>query len=289
MEVESRFLALLAGVREFGFEGDDLILSYRKDGAEGTLRFAPRSADARDPEAMAVVKRMAEHLAHAERVSFRVDASYDAIQADGQSVEFGGSREVTLRRPDRLRVDATDRSLGDRLLVYDGRVLSYWNESQKAYAQAPKTGSLDDVIDYLTDDLGIRLPLAELLSAELPRLFAEEVVEADSVGVETLAGVECDHLVFRNEDVGFQIWVERGDEPVPRRIVITYEHEEGRPQFRADLSEWDFSPRTPESRFAFKPPADAERVAFLPRRAPAAREPGAQRGEAPRRSGEEAR
>jgi hypothetical protein len=66
--------------------------------------------------------------------------------------------------------------------------------------------------------------------------------------------------------------VERNGEPVPRRVVIVYEHAEGRPQFRADLSEWDLSPRTPASLFAFRPPEGAERVPFLPRRHDAAEE-----------------
>jgi hypothetical protein len=278
MDVESRFLAQLVGVRKLGFLGGRLALTHEKDGAAGTMLFARRGEDAEgdeaalDPEAIAIAMRMAERLSGAERLSVRVDASYDAIQYDGQVVEFGGIREVTLQRPDRLRVSGTDRSPGRRLLVYDGRTLSFWNEGHAVYAQTPRTGSLDDVFDYLVDDLGVKLPLAELFSAELPRLFEEDVLEASLVGVETLGGVECDHLVFRNEDVGFQIWVERNGEPVPRRVVIVYEQDEGRPQFRADLSEWNLSPRTPGSLFAFRPPKGAERVSFLPRRRDAAEE-----------------
>jgi heat shock protein HslJ len=273
MSVEARFLAELPRVHELSLLGDQLALSHEQDGAPRSLIFARRGEEgegdeaAIDPEAMAIAMRMAQRLSGAERLFFRVDASYDAIQDDGQAVEFGGIREVTLQRPDRLHVSVTDRSLGHRLLVYDGRTLSFWNEANAAYAQTPRTGSLDGVIDYLTDDLGVKLPLAELLSAELPRLFEEDVEEASSAGVETLDGVECDHLVFRNDNVGFQVWVARNGEPVPRRIVIVYEHAEGRPQFRADLSEWNLSPRTPASLFAFRPPAGAERVPFLPRRA----------------------
>lgn len=279
MEVEARFLAALAGARKLGFLAGRLALTTETDGVPGTLLFARRGEDeaggdeaaALDPEAMAIAARMAERLSGAERLSVRVDASYDALQQGGQTVEFGGRREVTLRRPDRLRVAVTDRSLGRRLLVYDGREISYWDEANNAWASTPRTGSLDDTLDYLVDDLGASLPLSELISTRLAQTL-EEVTEASYVGIEDLGGVECDHLVFRNDAVGFQIWVARRGEPVPRRIVIDYEHAEGRPQFRADLSRWDLSPRTPESLFAFEPPDGAERISFLPRRRQAAEE-----------------
>jgi hypothetical protein len=279
MEVEARFLAALAGVRRLGFLGDRLALGTGKDGVPATLLFARRGEDeaeetaaAIDPEAMTIATRMAQRLARAERFSFRADVGYDAVQRDGQTVEFGGERRVTVRRPDRLHTEVTDRSGGRRVVVYDGRALSYWNEAQNAWASTPRTGSLDETIDYLVDDLGVSLPLAELLSTDLPQTLEREVAEASYVGVETLGGVECDHLALRNEVLGVQFWVARSGEPLPRRIVIVYEQAEGRPQFRADLSGWDLAPRTPESLFAFDPPDGAERVPFLPRRRPMAEE-----------------
>jgi hypothetical protein len=34
-------------------------------------------------------------------------------------------------------------------------------------------------------------------------------------------GVECDHLAFRNADTDWQIWIESGAKPIPRKYVIT--------------------------------------------------------------------
>jgi len=57
--------------------------------------------------------------------------------------------------------------------------------------------------------------------------------------------------------------------------VITYEHEEGRPQFRARFDGWDLSPKASDGVFAFEPPKGAERIAFAP--TPASR-PAAEEG-----------
>jgi hypothetical protein len=86
------------------------------------------------------------------------------------------------------------------------------------------------------------------------------------VGEATLRGVPCDHVAFRNDEVGVQLWVARKGDPLPRRIVITYEHAVEEPQFRADFLEWDLSPRTPDSLFRFEPPGDFERITFVPRK-----------------------
>jgi hypothetical protein len=63
--------------------------------------------------------------------------------------------------------------------------------------------------------------------------------------------------------VDFQVWVAQGNEPLPRRIVITYKDENGQRQFWADLSNWNLAPDLSDALFAFTPPNGAERIQFL--------------------------
>jgi hypothetical protein len=65
------------------------------------------------------------------------------------------------------------------------------------------------------------------------------------------------------EDVDFQVWIARGDQPVPVRVVLTYKHAAGQPQFSAMLHDWNFHPAIDPELFAFVPAAGAERVAFM--------------------------
>ena len=62
-----------------------------------------------------------------------------------------------------------------------------------------------------------------------------------------------------------QLWVAQGQQPLPRRLVITYKHADGRPQFWAQLSDWNLSPEAPDSLFVFTPPKGAAKIAFSPR------------------------
>ena len=62
----------------------------------------------------------------------------------------------------------------------------------------------------------------------------------------------------------------KASNPLPRRLVITYRHADGRPQFWAQFSDWNLAPEVPDALFAFTPPAGAAQIAFSPRQMHAA-------------------
>lgn len=219
-----------------------------------------------DEEAIAVVQRMTDALGKATSLRYEIETSYDAVQTDGEKFEFGGVREITVRRPDRFRSDFLDRSGSHRTVRYDGQQLAMSDLDQKVWAATPRTGNLDSVVDYVTEELGVPMPLAELFSPDLPQLLGDRMDSGRYLGEATLHGVECAHLAFRNEVAGVQLWIALKDEPLPKRVVITYENAVEEPQFRADFIEWDLSPRTPDSLFSFEPPKDFERIVFVPRK-----------------------
>jgi hypothetical protein len=78
----------------------------------------------------------------------------------------------------------------------------------------------------------------------------------------TLFDVPTEHFAVRSAEVDMQIWIAKGPEPLPRRVVITYKNSPGQPEFRADLYDWKIAPQDAAA-FAFVPPAGAEQVAFL--------------------------
>ncbi len=215
-----------------------------------------------DPAALATLERMADQLRSLPSLRVEAQVEYDALQRDGQTLEFGSTREIAVRRPDRIRADATDRSGAERSLYYDGRQVTVLDRAQGVYATAEKTGDIDSVLRFAEDQLGMPIPLADLLSTELGQQLDENLAFAAVVGAETIDGVRCDHLALRNADRGIQLWVEQGETPLPRRISITWEQAPGRPQFRARLAKWELSPKLPDSLFAFEPPEGAERIRF---------------------------
>ena len=232
-------------------------------------------------QANAILMRMADFLAGAQRFSVSVRAGYDAVQASGQKIEFGETRKVTVSRPDRLRIEG-ERSDGAKMLtVFDGKEITLIDAASNVYATAPQPGGLDDTIVYFVKDLGMRLPLAVLLVSQLPAELKNRVRLVDYVEKTSINGTTSHHLAARTDMVDFQIWVADGDKPLPQRVVITYKKEKGEPQFWAQFSDWNLAPEISDSTFLAKPPDGAQKVAFaaqLPRLSPAARKGSADKG-----------
>jgi hypothetical protein len=68
---------------------------------------------------------------------------------------------------------------------------------------------------------------------------------------------------LRNETLDVQLWIEKGSEPVPRRMLILHKELKGRPRVWLQFSEWDFSPKLSERIFTLSPPRNAERFRFF--------------------------
>jgi len=233
----------------------------------GVLSVSAQPADPKqeaDP-AMAIVNRMAEYLSQARGFSVTADMGFDAVQESGQKIEFGETRKIVLERPDRLRVDAIKRSGEKSQLSFDGKSLSLYYEKPNVYSSEPKAGTVDEILKYFTEDLELRLPLAEMLSSQLPVFLAGKVREADFVEESSINGVACDHVALRGEDADMQVWVAKGPKPLPQRIVIAYKDQEGEPQFWAQFSNWKLATKASKAFFAFKPSRDAKKIAFSPK------------------------
>jgi hypothetical protein len=221
------------------------------------------TAAEQDPEARAILMTMANFLAKAPAFSVTIRNGYDAIQADGQRIEFGGKCRILLQRPDRLRVE-TERSDGDQgLVVFDGKGITAFKTEDNVFARVEKPGTVDNALIYLVKDLQMTLPMARMFLSDFPQSLEKLVTTISYVEENALFDVPTDHLAARSAEVDMQIWIAQGEQPLPRRIILTYKNAPGQPQFRADLSDWELSPKVVADSFTFTPPAGAEQIPFL--------------------------
>lgn len=211
--------------------------------------------------AYTTVMDMAKHLAGLESFSVHVLAGYDALQADGQKIEFLDAREVTLKRPNQLRIEERTVDGDGQLVLFDGTELTIADRSAKVYAQAGQPGSIDDTLVYFVRDLQMPLPLAALFTTRFPAELESRLLVVDYVEHSNALGASAHQIAGRLANVDFQVWVTDGDRPLPLRIVLTYA-DEGRPQYRADLSNWNLKPKTSAKTFVFEASPDATRIPF---------------------------
>lgn len=235
-------------------------------GLEANAQDPATEDTALDPRAFEIAIRAVEHIAASPGFVVEEEASWDVLQDDGRMLEYGATRTVSVRRPDRVRADIVSREEGVRGLRFDGERITLFDPEAGVYAWVPFRGSLGAALDLVTDNLQTPVPNTELLYDDAPEILREVVDSAALVDEVAVRGTPCHHVSLRAGETDAQLWVQRDGDPILHRLVLTYKHEPGMPQFRAHFVEWKFGAELDDGDFAFEPPDHAERIPFVVRR-----------------------
>ncbi|WP_234683638.1 DUF2092 domain-containing protein [Bradyrhizobium monzae] len=209
-------------------------------------------------DAPAILKAMSSYVASQKNISLTYDTEIEVVTPQVQKIQFDSSGQLSLSRPDKIRATRTG-GYADVELVSDGSAVSLLGKHANLYAQADLKGSIDEVVDQLRSR-GADLPAADLLGADPFSALMDGVIEAAHIGRGVVDGVECEHLAFRNADVDWQLWVQAGDRPIPRKYVITSKAVGGSPQYTIRIKDWKTDVAFGPDAFAFKAPAGANKV-----------------------------
>jgi hypothetical protein len=64
----------------------------------------------------------------------------------------------------------------------------------------------------------------------------------------------------------WQIWIEKGERPLPRKMLVTSLSQVSQPQ-HSEVMTWDLSPKIDPAMFTFVPPEGANRIAIAEKKA----------------------
>src|SRR5262245_38386790 len=235
-------------------------------------------------DAVKILKAMSDYVTAEKNLSISYDADIEVVTSDLQKIQFASSGQALLARPDKIRVSRTG-GYADVELVSDGKTVTVFGRNLNAYAQGNAPGTVDQVIDNIRDQQNIQMPGADLLLSRVYDELTSDVVDAKHIGQGVIDGVTCEHLAFRGAEVDWQLWVESGAKPIPRKYVITSKHVTGAPQYTLRIKEWKTDVPVTADTFMFKPAADAKRVEFVALvdidEVPAGQVPGRTTGQVP--------
>jgi hypothetical protein len=221
---------------------------------------AATTGGARADDPAKLLKAMADYLTGQKSLAAKFDSDIEIITPELQKIQFASSGELKMNRPDKLRIRRTG-GYADVELVYDGKTVSLYGNNAKSYVQADMAGTVDQMIDTLQARSGAGLPGADLLLSNSYDQLMADVLEGRHIGQGVVDGVECEHLAFRGPETDWQIWIETGPKPVPRKYVITSKTIAGAPQYTLKIREWKTDANA-DADFEFKAPADATKVAL---------------------------
>ena len=215
----------------------------------------PASPPAIDPEAIAALSRMGEFLRKHSSMEVKAETRTDELLESGQKVQITAQMDLKVRKPDRLRLlKASDRKT--REFFYDGKTFTIYGVRSGYYAQVPAPPTIKQLVEVIGRRYGIEMPLADLFYWGTEKSGVEDIRAATNVGPSTVEGALCDHYAFRQKDVDWQVWIQQGAEPLPRKLLVTTMDDPARPQHEVVMT-WTLNPTFDDKLFVFVPPKNA--------------------------------
>ena len=220
-------------------------------------------APAVDPVAVQILKNMTDYLGSMKQFTVHTQNTLEDVLDSGHRVDFDVSASVIISRPNKLRAERRGELI-DQVFYYDGKTLTLYNPSDKVYATEPAPGTIEELLDFARESLGLIVPVSDLVYSYAFPLLMEDVTFAVVVGKTVINGVQCDHLLFSRPGVDFQVWVADGGKPLPIKYVVTDTGIPARVSITTVMSDWNVAPAAGDDRFTFVPPKGAKQITFMP-------------------------
>ena len=212
-----------------------------------------------DPRADELVRKMSELLTSANSFALEAEEIYDEVPEHVPRTQLGNRRHVALRRPDRM-VGDTSGDVINRSIWYDGKTFSVLDKEQNAYSTIAVPPTIDGTLDAIFERTGMVIPLADFVYEDVYARLMESVQRGVYLGIHHVGDIACHHLSFEQETIDWQLWIDAGDQPLPRKLVIAYKTEDEVPQYAVTIGKWNLNADLPEELFRFEPPEGAERM-----------------------------
>jgi hypothetical protein len=219
---------------------------------------ADSKAPAIDPDAMAALNKMGAYLRTVRSFQVTADVTTDDVLDDGQTIQESKKVNIVAERPSHLRIEVTGDD-GHRFFFFDGKNFTIYAQIANFYATVPAPPTLAELTDHLINKYGIDLPLVELFEWGNNDADIKKITAAMDIGPSTVEGVTCEQYAFRQQGVDWQIWIQLGQFPLPRKLVIRTLTDDAKPQ-HTEVMVWNLAPSFSEDAFTFDPPTGVLRI-----------------------------
>ena len=232
-------------------------------------------------KAKKVLTDMAKYFSGLKSARMQVVTSVH-MKAQGQKQDMKVSQDITMQRPNKLRIKVKQGEQGNSL-TSDGKKLYTYVSGLGAYkvSEAPEDfkgfAEQADVVAGQMTSLG-----GTAGSPAVPALFSDDPYKAviqgarkvSHVGVEKIKGKNYDRLRFEQPRVDWDIWIAQGDNPSIHKIVpdvakalkeMQKQASGQAPQdmkvdIKVQIAQWKANPKLGKNAFKFSAPSDAKEV-----------------------------
>jgi hypothetical protein len=261
-EMENMFMK-----RNIGFAITLLMLAIGFSARLPAQQSSPQKTDLIDPVAMDALNQMGAYLRSLKDFQVTAAITSEDVLSDGEKLTFAHTANILAAMPNKLRIDVQGDQKS-RLVLYDGKTFTLFARRAGYYATADAPPTIGELADIASDKYGVEIPLLDLFLWGGPRASTNEITEASDFGPGDVGGITCEHYAFRQPGLDWQVWVQLGDHPLPKKLVLTTTTDDARPQHISVLT-WNLAPSYNDEAFVFAPPPDAQKIVFAEEKAAA--------------------
>ena len=224
-----------------------------------------------EPRALQVLQAMSKRLAGAESLSFKAVTTYERPSRLGPPLAYNTIEQVSLQRPDRLRV----LTLGDgpaSEFYYDGKQVFAYAPAENLLAKADAPPTLDATLQAAYQRAAIYFSFTDVLVSDPYKDLARDMRLAFYIGQSGAVGdTTTDVIAYANDDVFVQAWIGARDH-LPRLLRAVYRDDPQRLRQQVAFSDWQLNSALPLEFFRPAGVEQAQRIPFAPpvRQRPAA-------------------
>ena len=258
-----RTLPAIVSSVAFLLAGPEVVLAQPKPAPAASAPGAAAELPPQEVEedALKALKRMGAYLDTLKTFGLTANSTIDVVTVDGQRLQLDGVTNYKVRRPNGFVIDLNS-DIKKRTFFYDGKSFTVSAPELKYYATVDAPATNIATLDAIYDKYGIALPLEDLFHWNGDKTREDKLISGFAVGPATIDGVPTEHYAFREKDMDWQIWIQKGDKPLPKKLVIIDRTDETGPTYVARLS-WVENPVYTQKDFAFTPAGDAKPIKFM--------------------------
>lgn len=205
------------------------------------------------------LRDMGDYLKRSEQFTFRVEELFDVGLEIGATAQLQTVVDVAVMRPDRIYA-RSEGDISNEQLWLDGEHLTLLDVRRGIYAKAKVPPTIDAALDHVAERYGLTFSLADLFYADPYAILVQNVETGLYLGRHSVGERTAHHLLFVQDDIDWQLWIDDGFVPVPLKVVITLKTEPASPRLVFWLTRWNFTPKLPKRLFDFEPPVWASEV-----------------------------
>lgn len=213
------------------------------------------------PQAIDILKAMSARLAAARSMTFTAVSTYESPSMAGVPLAYYSRSQVTLQRPDRLRVITTGDGPASEF-YYDGKTMTAYAPAENLVAVAAAPPTIDAALQTAFESAAVYFPFTDVLVADPYKDIADGLQVAYVIGRSQVVGnTTTDIIALANAKVFVQLWVGSADH-LPRQIRAIYINDPAQLRQQVDFSDWKLDAKLPAGTFASAKAAKAAPMRF---------------------------